>query len=344
MQYYAGIDLHARNCVVCITDEQEKKLITATVPNHLPSILSLLEKVPNRPSVAIEATLNWYWLVDGLQEAGYNVKLAHTMGLYMISGAKVKTDRRDAFALAKLLRLNAIPEAYIYPKHSRPIRDLLRRRTRMVRLRAEAFRAIKVTYQKYGIPYCDEEKIWRADEEQVLRCFKHPAIHAGLELELERIRIYSRELDTVEKYILSTVKNKRIYDHLQTIPGVGKILALTIYYEVGEVTRFGSSKQFCSYARVVPGIAQSGNVSRRGRASKQGNPHLKWSFNQAALNAVRHYGYVRSFRQKHLNRRRSKAKRMISLSIVAHKLAIGAYHVQRDKVPFNKELMFDQTR
>ncbi len=342
MQYYAGIDLHARNCVICIIDEKEKKLITATVPNNIPSIISQLEKVPNRPSVAIEATLNWYWLVDGLQEAGYNVKLAHTMGLYMISGAKVKTDRRDAFSLAKLLRLNAIPEAYIYPKDSRPIRDLLRRRTRMVRLRAEAFRAINVTYQKYGMTSCDKASR-RADEEQVFGCFKHPNIHVGLELELERIRIYSRELDTVEKYIVSTVKNKPIYDHLQTIPGVDKILGLTIYYEVGEITRFGSTKQFCSYCRVVPGIAQSGNVIRRGRASKQGNPHLKWAFTQAAAIAVRHYGYVRSFRQKHLNRRRSKAKRMISLSIVAHKLAIGAYHVLRDNVPFNKELMFDQT-
>ena len=343
MKYYAGIDLHASSSFVCVINEKEKKLVTATAPNHLPSILKLLEQVPHRPSVAIEATLNWYWLVDGLQEAGYKVKLAHTMGLYMIGGAKIKTDRRDAFSLAKLLRLNAIPEAYIYPKHRRPIRDLLRRRIRMVRLRAEAFRAIKVTYQKYGVPYCDEA-IRSADEKQVLRWFKHPGIRAGLELELERIRIYSRELNTVETYILSTVKNKRIYDHLQTIPGVGKILALTIYYEVGDITRFGSSKQFCSYARVVPGIAQSGNVSRRGRASKQGNPHLKWAFNQAALNAIRHYGYVKNFRQKHLTRRRSKARRIISLSIVAHKLAISAYHVLRDNVSFNKELMFDQTK
>jgi transposase len=87
-------------------------------------------------------------------------------------------------------------------------------------------------------------------------------------------------------------------------------------------------------------MAQSGNVIRRGTGSKQGNPHLKWAFNQAAAISVRHYGYVRSFRQKHLDRRRSKARRLISLSIVAHKLAIAAYHVLRDDVPFNKELMF----
>ena len=121
-----------------------------------------------------------------------------------------------------------------------------------------------------------------SDEEELLRSFTHPGIRAGLEMELERIRLYSRELKTVEKYILSTVKNKPIFEHLQTIPGVGKILALTIYYEVGDIARFASAKQFCSYARVVPGLAQSGDVIRRGTGSKQGNPHLKWAFNQAA--------------------------------------------------------------
>jgi transposase len=251
----------------------------------------------------------------------------------------VKTDRRDAFSLAKLLRLDAIPEAYIYPKDTRPIRDVLRRRTRLVRLRAEAYVAIKRKFQQYGLPYCDKA-IQRADEQKLLSWFTHPGIRAGLAMELERIRLYSRELKTVEKYILGTVENQPIYEHLRTIPGVGKILALTIYYEVGDIGRFGSARQFCSYARVVPGMAQSGDVIRRGTGSKQGNPHLKWAFNQAAAISVRHYGYIRSFRQKHLARRRSKARRLISLSIVAHKLAIAAYHVLRDDVPFNKELMF----
>lgn len=256
MRFYAGIDLHTRNSVVCVIDQKERKLVTATAPNDLPSILSLLEKVPRRPSVAIEATLNWYWLVDGLQEAGYKVKLAHTMGLYMITGAKVKTDRRDAFSLAKLLRLDAIPEAYIYPKEARPIRDVLRRRTRMVRLRAEAYVAIKRKFQQYGLPYSDKA-IHSANEKELLRWFEHPGIRAGLEMELERIRLYSRELKTVEKYILSTVKNKPIFEHLRTIPGVGQTLALTIYYEVGDIGRFGSARQFCSYARVVRDMLSS---------------------------------------------------------------------------------------
>jgi len=112
---------------------------------------------------------------------------------------------------------------------------------------------------------------------------------------------------------------------------------------VGDIARFASARQFCSYARVVPDLAQSGDMILRGRGTKQGNPHLKWAFNRVAAISVRHYGYARRFRQKHLARRCSKAGRLISLSIVAHKLAIAAYHVLRNEVPFNKELMFGKT-
>ncbi|MCP4576233.1 MAG: IS110 family transposase [Deltaproteobacteria bacterium] len=169
----------------------------------------------------------------------------------------------------------------------------------------------------------------------------HPVIQADMLQELERIALYSREIEKMEKRVLDSVKNEPLMELLQTIPGVGKILALTIYYEAGQIERFGSAKQFCSYARVVPGIAQSSSVTRRGKGSKQGNPHLKWAFMQAASLAVRYYPKVRKFRQKHLTRRRAKAKKLISMSIVAHKLAIGAYHVMKGKQPFRQELMFD---
>jgi transposase len=163
-------------------------------------------------------------------------------------------------------------------------------------------------------------------------------------LELERVLVYSQEIEKVEKIILNTVAEKPEYKLLQTIPGVGKTLGLTIFYEVGEIQRFGNVKRFCSYARVVPGVASSSSGTRRGRGSKQGNPQLKWAFMQAAGIAVRYNPAIRKFRQTHLARRRSKAKRLISLSIVAHKLAIGAYYVLKRQVPFQQELMFTNSR
>ena len=99
--FYCGIDLHARNSQLCVVDDDGHKCAEAKVSNDLAAILDFLAPYGSDVSIAIESTLNWYWLVDGLMEAGFDVHLAHTLGLYMITGAKVKTDRRDAYKLAK---------------------------------------------------------------------------------------------------------------------------------------------------------------------------------------------------------------------------------------------------
>ena len=340
MKFYCGIDLHAKDCVLCVIDNKEKIHLREKVPNRLERIIGMLRGFSPRPAVAIEATLNWYWLVDGLEEAGYKVKLAHTHGLHMITGAKVKTDPRDAFSLARLLRLDAIPEAYIYPKEQRPVRDLLRRRHGLVSLCSAAYGSLRRNLLQQGMWDYTFAAIRQLDALRICELFSDAAIQASMLLELERVLLYSQEIEKVEKILLDTVADQPMFELLRTIPGVGKILALTIFYEVGEIERFGSAKQFCSYARVVPGLAQSSSVTRRGRGSKQGNPHLKWAFMQAAGLAVRYNPAVRKFRQTHLARRRSKSKRLVSLSIVAHKLAIGAYYVLKGQVPFRQELMF----
>ena len=104
MKFYCGIDLHAKDCVLCVIDNKEKIHLREKVPNRLEAIVGMLRGFSQRPAVAVEATLNWYWLVDGLEEAGFRVKLAHTHGLHMITGAKVKTDPRDAFSLVIILK------------------------------------------------------------------------------------------------------------------------------------------------------------------------------------------------------------------------------------------------
>jgi transposase len=199
---------------------------------------------------------------------------------------------------------------------------------------------LRRTLLQHGLFGYSRGEIKGLSEAQIIHDLEHPAARCSGQLQLERISLYSRQIKDLEEMILATVAEEPLFDLLQTIPGVGKILALTIYYEVGDIDRFEGPKQFCSYARVVPGIAQSGHTTRRGRGSKQGNGYLKWAFSQASGLAVRFYPRVRKIRQKHLSRRRSKARKLISLSIVAHKLATGAFYVLKDQVPFNEEWMF----
>ncbi|NIO04021.1 MAG: hypothetical protein GTN74_05240 [Proteobacteria bacterium] len=194
MGFYCGIDVHARDCFVCIIDDQDKIHLKSKIPNHLPSILD--------------------WLVKGLLEAGFEVKLAHTMGLFMITGAKVKTDRRDAFSLARLLRLGAIPEAYIYPKDQRPIRDLLRRRNRLVFLRAAVYGDLRRTLLQYGLLGYSRDEIKGLSKAEIVQNFEHPVLRLSGQLQLERISLYSRQIKDLEEMILATVAEEPVITNL----------------------------------------------------------------------------------------------------------------------------------
>lgn len=160
------------------------------------------------------------------------------------------------------------------------------------------------------------------------------------QFQLERIRLFSRQITELESTILSTARKRPEYKLLTTIPGIWKILAMTIMYEVGEISRFKSAKRFSSYCRVVPGIAQSGSKKGRGRGNKQGNPYLKSAFSQAATFAVRYYPKIRCCYDKHLNRHRGRARKLVAYNIIAHKIAVAAYCVLRDGTKYREELMF----
>jgi transposase len=340
MAFYCGMDLSARDCQVCVIDEDLSPLVQEKVRNELPRIIRLIEPFKETLQIVVESTFNWYWLVDGLQGAGYQVCLAHTLGLYMITGAKVKTDRRDALALAKLLKAGMIPKAYIYPKDTRPIRDLLRQRSGLVALRATEYGSLRRLLLRHGLLGHSRNAIKQATDEDLRRWFAHPLVRLHGQHELQRIDLYNQQIATLESHLLATVQDRPEFHRLLSIPGVGKILAMTLAYEIGEIERFPNAREFSSYCRLVPGVAQSGPVSRRGRHAKQGNPHLKWAFGQAALFAVRYYPKIRRAFDRQLARHRGKGGKLIAYDIIAHKLAQAVYHVLRDGTVYREELLF----
>src|SRR2546421_2591186 len=151
IKFYCGIDLSARDCHVCVINEQLKIVIDQKLRNELGKVCQLLEPYKTNLKIVVESTFNWYWLIDGLQAEGFEVVLAHTLGLYLITGAKVKTDRRDAYALAKLLLVGAVPAAYIYPVETWPVRDLLRRRMYLVQVRAGEYGSLRRVFVRPGL-------------------------------------------------------------------------------------------------------------------------------------------------------------------------------------------------
>jgi transposase len=338
--FYCGIDLSARDSHLCVLDDNLSILLQRKAKNVLPIISSLLD--PFKPSlkIVIESTFNWYWLVDGLRASGFDVCLAHSLGLSMISSAKIKTDRRDAFTLAKLLRAGVIPTAYIYPAEARPVRDLCRRRLNLVHLRAQEFGSLRQLLLRQGILSPSRNEVKLSDDEQISRWFSHPLVRLSAYQQLDRIELLSQQIADLETSILDIARPLPEFGRLLKIPGIGKTLALTIFYEVGQVSRFCSVRHFSSYCRLVPGIAQSGSISRRGRGSKQGNHYLKSAFTQAAVAAVRCYPRIKDCYERHLARHRGSARKLVAYNIIAHKLARAVYYVLRDGVDYKEEMLF----
>jgi hypothetical protein len=144
MELYAGIDLHSNNSYLAISDKENKRHYKKRLPNQPDVILAELEPYRNDlVGIVVESTFNWYWLVDMLMDNGYKVHLANPAGIQKDKGLKYSGDKHDAFWLARLLRLGILAEGYIYPKEWRPVRDLLRKRGHLVRLRTSLINSLQ---------------------------------------------------------------------------------------------------------------------------------------------------------------------------------------------------------
>ena len=338
--YYCGIDLHALVSQIVILDGTGQVLLNRRVKNRLEEILGVLAPYGPGIHIAIESTFNWYWLVDGLQDAGHDVHLGHPLRLAMISKAKVKTDRRDARMLARLLRSGDFPEAYIYPRETRPVRDLVRQRTRVVAQRAREYAALRLRLYRHGFLEHSANWVKRVSEEELEAMFEHPAIRPLIHHELARIRLLSDQVTEIEQTIAALAQTTPDYEHLRTLPGTGLALAPVILYESGQISRFTSCRHYVSYARVIPGCAESAGKIRAGRGKKQGNRHLKAAFTQAAVHAIRTDETVRRLYERLKQRHPGRGSVPIAINVIAHKLAQAAYHILKEGTVYQERLLF----
>jgi transposase len=338
--YHCGIDLGSRQSQIAVIDEEQRVLMNVKLSNRMSDITSRLAPYRAGIQVVVESTYNWYWLVDGLRAAEIPVTLAHTAGLAAISSAKVKTDRRDAVTLARLLRAGMIPSAYIYPSEHRPTRDLLRHRWDLVCMRATEYRRLRLLLNQHGICEVGLGDLKALDAEEVDSLLQHPLARTKANLELERVELFDRQIASVERELESLADDRPEYALLQEIPGIGRILAMTLLYEIGDISRFGDVRHFASYCRVVPGCADSSTTKRRGRNDKSGNPYLKWALTQAATKAVAHYPRYRTFFDRQMKSHGGRAKKIVAYSITAHLLARAVFHVLTHREPYNEDILF----
>jgi transposase len=337
MREYCGIDLHSTNCWVTVLDEAFKVVRERKVPNDLATVLAILE--PHRDAiegVAVESTFNWYWLVDGLQDAGYRVHLTNTWAAQQYEGLKYTDDRHDARWLAHLLALGILPEGYIYPKEERPLRDLLRRRAFLVRKKTSMVLSMHGAFEcRTGMRVkTNDLKKWSAEDVEAI--LEDPTISLGITCLLQPLKVLDEQIKVIEKVVLKRAKLREEFGPLQTVWGVGKVLALTIMYEVGQIARFATVGDFASYCRCVK-TERFSNGKRKGSGNrKNGNPYLSWAFSEVAHYAARFYPEAQAYFQ----RKRAATNGIIANRALAHKLARASFYVMRDQVPFDPDKLF----
>ena len=343
-RYYCGIDLHARTLYLCIVDGQGKVLVHKRLRCEPQALLHALDPYREDLVVCSECIFCWYWLADLCARERIHFVLGHALYMKAIHGAKAKNDRIDSRKAAVLLRGGAFPVAYVYPPQMRATRDLLRRRLFFVRKRGELLAHVRNTFHQYNLPRPSGQLLYKKNREEVFRlaqAFDDPVIIKTLAADLALADRYDpviRELErTVEQ--VACVDDPDTLDRLRTIPGVGRILALTLLYEIHDIRRFSTVQRFSSYCRLVKPEHRSAGKRVGSGGAKIGNAHLKWAFSEAAVLFLKDNARGQAH-LKRLTRRHGKGK---ALSILAARIGRATYFMLNNSEDFDTERFYART-
>jgi len=324
-KHYCGIDLHAKAMYVCILDQHGTKLVHRNLPTTPDAFLRVIAPYRDDLVVGVECIFTWYWLADLCQQEGIAFVLGHALYMKAIHGGKAKNDKIDAHKIAVLLRGGMFPQAYVYPAAMRATRDLLRRRCHLVRQRAELLAHIQNTNSQYNLPEIGKRLTHKANREGVEQHFPEPSVRKTVEVDVALIDHYDQVLREVELYLTRTAKahDGPSFARLQSVPGIGPILALVLLYEIQDIARFPRVQDFVSYCPLVKGAKASGGKRYGLSGKKIGNPQLKWAFSEAATLFLRQNQPGKEYFTK-LERKHGKGK---ALTVLAHKLARAVYYL-----------------
>ena len=247
-----GMDLHRRRSVLVRMTEAGEALETVRIVNDRDRLAAVMARAGEAPEVVLEATYGWYWAADTLAELGASVHLAHPLGVKAFAYRRVKNDERDARDLAAMLRLGRLSEGWIAPPPVRELRELVRYRYRLVGHRTSCKAQIHGVMAKNGILPA-RVAMWGPGGQAQLDSLE---LGGAYELRLESLRdlidYYDREIGMVERRIHLQLKDDAGYQAIQRIDGVGRVLGAVFVAEVGDVSRFASAGQLCSWAGLTP--------------------------------------------------------------------------------------------
>jgi transposase len=334
-KHYCGIDLHARFMYVCILNQEGEVLLHRNLRCDPEEFLRATAPYREDLVVAVECIFTWYWIADLCAKEGIAFVLGHALYMRAIHGGKAKNDRVDSHKTAALLRGGLMPQAYVYPSEMRATRDLMRRRLHFVRHRGQLLAHIQNTHHQYNRPTPGKRISYRSNRDGIGEGFGDVSIRESLAADLELINHYELVIQELEAAVVRRAKihDPQSFQLLRSIPGTGKVLALTILYEIHDIRRFGKVGQFASYSRLVKCQKSSAGKVQGSGGAKIGNAYLKWAFSEAAVLFLAKCPEGKTLFAR-IERKHGKGKAM---SILAHKLGRAVYFMLARRQAFDLE-------
>ncbi|MGB8476796.1 MAG: IS110 family transposase [Candidatus Acidiferrum sp.] len=336
--YYVAIDLHSNNLLAAIVDAQGRRLKQARLFCELHEVEKFLQPYRAKiAAIALESTFNWYWLADGLQDLGYHVVLANPAALVQYDGLKHADDKSDAFFLAELLRLGILPAGYILERKLRAVRDLLRRRASLVAQRTALTLSLR-NLQLRTKGYCPmpTSRLQHGERQEVVDLFAEPAEKMTAEIQKTHIDALGRSIARIEKHVQQSARQLPHGTQLTSVPGIGKILAMTILLEVGDIARFPSAENFASYARMVKAARTSNGKKKGENNAKCGNRYLAWAFIEASH-------FIRRYDERAARwhaRKTARSNKIIATKALGCKLAKTVWYILASGCEYDGERLF----
>jgi transposase len=321
-----GIDLHRNRSQIAVIDSNGELTLSQRIVNNRETFLELLGGLEGESQIALEATYGWEWLAELLEDAGYDIHLAHPLRTRAIAAARVKTDAVDARTLAHLLRADLLPEAYVAPRELRDLRELLRHRVALTGMRSALKNRVHAILAKHGITREHTDLFGKGGRLFLAELQLRDAPRRRLDSLLALIDDFDREIQATTEEIDQRAKADDRVDVLTQIRGVGPYTAMLIIAEVGAIERFPDARHLCAWAGLTPTIRSSDGKARLGHISRQGSPALRWALVEAAQKCTTGGGPLRESYERIAKRRGAK----IAKVAVARQILTLSYYGLRD--------------
>jgi transposase len=327
---YIGIDLHKAKSFVTRMDARGQILEQANLPHASGAFQQYLRTLPADARLAVEATGNWMWLYEQIEDRHPDLVLAHPLKTRAIASARIKTDKIDATTLAHLLRTDLLPAAYIPPRTIRDQREQLRYRGSLVRLRTQVKNRLAAIVRKTGIQPPTKTAFGVKSRRFLATVPVRACYRLALDGYLRQLAQLTTDIQAADRVIAEQVAADPQAQLLRTIPGIGAYGALLIRSEIGDIARFPDGRHLCSYAGLVPAVHASADKTKLGPLTKQGSAWLRWILVEVSVHAINGAPQFRSLYYRVAKKHGSNVGRVA----VARALLKTIYAMLKHQEPF----------